>query len=139
MFQLQLFFLFHCDEWNRIVVLPRHKFDTGATLLQLVRVVRYVYPLTCWASTKQTSSASLWQLTCSCHDIAEKLLSWCYNNYSLNKINMTTCIFNLLTILFFTQCICHFRNSYYYGHKMSSINSNRHYTNRFSYFKQNVK
>ena len=36
MFQLQLFFLLHCDEWVRVVALPRHKFVTGATLLQLV-------------------------------------------------------------------------------------------------------
>ena len=36
MFQLQLFFfLLHCDEWDRVVALPRHKFVTGATLLQL--------------------------------------------------------------------------------------------------------
>ena len=30
------FFLLHCDEWYRVVALPRHKFVTGATLLQLV-------------------------------------------------------------------------------------------------------
>ena len=36
MFQLQLFFLLHCDEWDRVVALPRHKFVTGATLLQLL-------------------------------------------------------------------------------------------------------
>jgi hypothetical protein len=36
MFQLQLFFLLHCDEWDRVVALPRHKVVTGATLLQLV-------------------------------------------------------------------------------------------------------
>ena len=35
MFQLQFFFLLHCDEWDRVVALPRHKFVTGATLLQL--------------------------------------------------------------------------------------------------------
>jgi hypothetical protein len=35
MFQQQLFFLLHCDEWDRVVALPRHKFVTGATLLQL--------------------------------------------------------------------------------------------------------
>ena len=35
MFQLQLFFLLHCDEWDRVVALPRHKFVTGATLLQI--------------------------------------------------------------------------------------------------------
>ena len=34
MFQLQLFLL-HCDEWDRVVALPRHKFVTGSTLLQL--------------------------------------------------------------------------------------------------------
>ena len=29
------FFLLHCDEWDRVVALPRHKFVTGASLLQL--------------------------------------------------------------------------------------------------------
>ena len=29
------FFLLHCDEWDHVVALPRHKFVTGATLLQL--------------------------------------------------------------------------------------------------------
>ena len=29
------FCLLHCDEWDRVVALPRHKFVTGATLLQL--------------------------------------------------------------------------------------------------------
>jgi hypothetical protein len=36
MFQLQLFFLLHCEEWDRVVALSRHKFVTGATLLQLL-------------------------------------------------------------------------------------------------------
>jgi hypothetical protein len=40
MFQLQLFFLLHCDEWDRVVALPRHKFVTGATLLQLTSYIR---------------------------------------------------------------------------------------------------
>ena len=40
MFQLQLFFLLHCDEWDRVVALPRNKFVTGATLLQLVSDLR---------------------------------------------------------------------------------------------------
>ena len=31
--------------------------------------------LACWSSTKRTSSSSHWQLPCSRHDIAEKLLS----------------------------------------------------------------
>ena len=30
------FILLHCDEWDRVVALSRHKFVTGATLLQLV-------------------------------------------------------------------------------------------------------
>jgi hypothetical protein len=42
MFQLQLFFLLHCDEWDRVVALPRHKFVTGATLLQLACYQRYI-------------------------------------------------------------------------------------------------
>jgi hypothetical protein len=29
------FILLHCGEWDRVVALPRHKFVTGATLLQL--------------------------------------------------------------------------------------------------------
>jgi len=29
------FVLLHCDEWDRVVALPKHKFVTGATLLQL--------------------------------------------------------------------------------------------------------
>jgi hypothetical protein len=33
MFQL-IFFLLHCDESDRVVALPRHKFVTGATLLE---------------------------------------------------------------------------------------------------------
>ena len=32
---------------------------------------------TCWSRTKLTSSSSHWKLTCSCHNIAEKLLNWC--------------------------------------------------------------
>ena len=31
------FFLLHCDEWDRVVALPRYKFVTGATLLQLLK------------------------------------------------------------------------------------------------------
>ena len=33
MFQLQLFFLLHCDEWDRVVALPSHKFVTGANII----------------------------------------------------------------------------------------------------------
>ena len=33
------FFLLHCDEWDHVVALPRHKFVTGATLLQLCRIL----------------------------------------------------------------------------------------------------
>jgi hypothetical protein len=33
------FVLLHCDEWDRVVALPRHKFVTGATLLQLHKVM----------------------------------------------------------------------------------------------------
>ena len=40
MFQLQLFFLLFCDEWDLVVALPKHKFVTGATLLQLDWKVR---------------------------------------------------------------------------------------------------
>ena len=33
------FFLLHCDEWDRVVALPRNKFVTGATLLQLAAAI----------------------------------------------------------------------------------------------------
>ena len=45
MFQLQIFLL-HCDEWGRVVALPRHKFVTGATLLQLdgpLQTLRFLF------------------------------------------------------------------------------------------------
>ena len=32
-------FLLHCDEWDRVVALPRHKFVTAATLLQLAAAI----------------------------------------------------------------------------------------------------
>jgi hypothetical protein len=35
------FFLLHCDEWDRVVALPRHKFVTGAILLQLICMALY--------------------------------------------------------------------------------------------------
>jgi hypothetical protein len=34
------FCLLHCDEWDRVVALPKHRFVTGATLLQLVQLPR---------------------------------------------------------------------------------------------------
>ena len=37
------FFLLHCDECDRVVALPRHKFVTGATLLQLMEVKSWFY------------------------------------------------------------------------------------------------
>jgi hypothetical protein len=37
------FFLLHCDEWDRVVALPRHKFVTGATLLQLLLLCKIWY------------------------------------------------------------------------------------------------
>ena len=41
MFQLQLFFCSIVTNGTyRLVALPRHKFVTGATLLQLVQIVR---------------------------------------------------------------------------------------------------
>jgi hypothetical protein len=34
------FCLLHCDEWDRVVALPKHRFVTGAPLLQLVQLPR---------------------------------------------------------------------------------------------------
>ena len=38
----ETFILLHCDEWDRVVALPRHKFVTGATLLQLLLHLLYI-------------------------------------------------------------------------------------------------
>jgi hypothetical protein len=37
----------------------------------------------CWSSTKRTLSSSHWKLTCSRHDITEKLLNWCWTTILL--------------------------------------------------------
>jgi hypothetical protein len=50
MFQLQLFFLLHCDEWDRVVALSRHKFVTGATLLQLGQTKDYKIGICCFSA-----------------------------------------------------------------------------------------
>jgi hypothetical protein len=42
-----IFFLLHCDEWDRVVALPRHKFVTGATLLQLGSMLRIILAVCC--------------------------------------------------------------------------------------------
>jgi len=38
-----IYFLLHCDEWDRFVAPPRHKFVTGATLLQLYFMYCLIY------------------------------------------------------------------------------------------------
>ena len=45
------FFLLHCDEWDRVVALPRHKFVTGATLLQLVMTDTFTWHVLCKYTT----------------------------------------------------------------------------------------
>ena len=42
----------------------------------------------CLSRTKRTSSSSHWKLTCSRHDIAEKLLNWC-----LTTITHSLCVY----------------------------------------------
>ena len=81
------------------------------------RVERHVYPWTVvsvskksnsagWSRTKRTSSSSHWKLTCSRHDIAEKLLSSLNNNHSLTVTPLITCnrkhqrIISLFTVMF---------------------------------------
>ena len=60
MFQLQLFFLLHCDEWDRVVALPRHKFVTGATLLQLLA------PVTVTTQLIDVKLYNVLEIHCSC-------------------------------------------------------------------------
>ena len=56
------FFLLHCDEWDRVVALPRHKFVTGATLLQLLSYM-YVHPQGLGASEKEKKKKILYNTT----------------------------------------------------------------------------
>jgi uncharacterized protein YmfQ (DUF2313 family) len=59
MFQLQLLLLLlHCDEWDRVVALPRHKFVTGATLLQLQKTMN-AYTRTCALNLQSNLFSSL--------------------------------------------------------------------------------
>ena len=49
------FFLLHCDEWDHVVALRRHKFVTGATLLQLDnRNTRSTCPMSVFTGIGQT-------------------------------------------------------------------------------------
>jgi hypothetical protein len=63
----------------------------------------------CWSRTKWTSSSSHWKLTCSHHDIAEKLLNWHWNNnHSLTKltIDMSIYAYSPFTLFCITGYIC---------------------------------
>jgi hypothetical protein len=60
----------------------------------------------CWSSTMQTSSSSHWKLTCSCHDIAEKLLNWrkqqwlthlMFRSLKFSTLSNKTITFDLIT------------------------------------------
>jgi hypothetical protein len=52
------------------------------------------------SGTKQTPSSSHWNVTCSCHNIAEKLLTLAlYNNHSLSfffkQLKCCKCLFSV--------------------------------------------
>ena len=51
----------------------------------------------CWSRTKRTPSSSHWKLTCSGHDIAEKLLSY---NHSLTRFSLRLLITSLVCLNF---------------------------------------
>ena len=57
----------------------------------------------CWSSTKQISSSSRWKLTCSRHDIAEKLLNWSFKN---NNHSLTHSSTKWTSSLFHWKLIC---------------------------------
>jgi hypothetical protein len=54
------------SEWNHM--------STRGLLFQWASTIKF--QLSCWSSTKHTSSSSHWKLTCSHHDTAEELLNW---------------------------------------------------------------
>ena len=103
------FFLLHCDEWDRVVALPRHKFVTGATSLQLevchppqfsVHLKSMppppLFPLTCPALKlphhNHTSSGPLhvyiddYQVFCILHSSVNHIIQGLiYNQFSLKN------------------------------------------------------
>ena len=54
------------SEWSHM--------STRRLLFQWTSTIKF--QLSCWSSTKHTSSSSHWKLTCSRHDTAEELLNW---------------------------------------------------------------
>ena len=66
------FFLLHCDEWDRVVALPRHKFVTGATLLQL--------GLDLPSNVENFENYTFWGITCLINEYRGKISPHYYSN-----------------------------------------------------------
>jgi len=67
------FILLHCDEWDCVVALPRHKFVTGATLLQLDSGLSWSWWYSSWIydylCNQCLSPLTLW--------VRIPLMAWC--------------------------------------------------------------
>ena len=105
------FFLLHCDEWDRVVALPRHKFVTGATLLQLIG-----YGQICQYSRIYLYSACLLP---SVDGLVKKNMHWmspdssmttfpCFRSlpsHCLVSLSLNKCVLRVRAILLVSKCI----------------------------------
>jgi hypothetical protein len=71
------FFLLHCDEWDRVVALPRHKFVTGATLLQL--------------DERTTQPENTLYMDVACVRVEKKNIAVLFHLYFVTKKNGVNC------------------------------------------------
>ena len=86
-------------------------------LFQWASTIKIQLSKVCWSSTKLTSSLFHWKLTCSRHDIAEKLLSWHWttithsltNLYYIFKISKRKQSWFLLARILNTQSLKNFK------------------------------
>ena len=111
------FFLLHCDEWDRVVALPRHTFVTGATLLQLssrvfdnkrnfIHTRKWVWngPLQLSGTLTSVNKCYIWvSLTNKTKNILCFAFSWSKSEFYSIFLSDTINIYNLNSVGFFKQ------------------------------------
>ena len=82
------YFWLHCDEWDRVVALPRHKFVTGATLLQLQSPLMVLYILVMQEISESSPSCQNSRVVVS----PETEVIYVFNHYGQHKhtVNIMT-------------------------------------------------
>jgi hypothetical protein len=91
------FILLHCDEWDRVVALPRHKFVTGATLLQLVldacdwKISNYTY-----CSVDKKKNSYIYFITMICAAFSIKTSFSRTNTFEIHSISTSKSLIHLI-------------------------------------------